>query len=221
MNYWPIDMISDDSAIFWKAYLHYGGNYRVIPLYTTLSMDIAATNSFWKTIRSVYKQKRRWAWGVENFPIVLRGFLQSNKISVYNKIRHTFKLFEGHISWATSGFLLTIICWLPALLAEREFTRSVVYYTAPHIAGTIFNLASFSLLISIFLSIGLLPKKQTRFSFLMNLGHAIEWLFVPLILVIFSSLPALDAQTRLMLGRYMEFWVSDKKRKNDMIKNRN
>lgn len=31
-GYWPVDMISDDSAIFWKAFLHYDGDYQVIPL---------------------------------------------------------------------------------------------------------------------------------------------------------------------------------------------
>jgi hypothetical protein len=35
---------------------------------------------------------------------------------------------------------------------------------------------------------------------------------VPVILLFLSALPALDAQTRLMSGRYMEFWVSDKRR---------
>ena len=39
-----------------------------------------------------------------------------------------------------------------------------------------------------------------------------EWLMVPFILVIFSALPALHAQTRLMLGKYLEFWVTDKHR---------
>jgi len=38
-------------------------------------------------------------------------------------------------------------------------------------------------------------------------------MMVPFILVFFSALPALHAQTRLMLGKYLEFWVTDKHRK--------
>ncbi|MBI3601719.1 MAG: hypothetical protein HY209_02335, partial [Candidatus Omnitrophica bacterium] len=45
-----------------------------------------------------------------------------------------------------------------------------------------------------------------------KIGHALEWLMIPLILVFLGTLPALDAQTRLMFGRYLEFWVSDKGR---------
>jgi hypothetical protein len=58
INYWPTDMISDDSVVYWKAFLFYNGNYRVIPLYITVSMDMAYSSNFFKTISIQYKQKR-------------------------------------------------------------------------------------------------------------------------------------------------------------------
>lgn len=209
-GYWPVDMISDDSAIFWKSYIKFNGAYKVVPMYTTVSMDIVAAKTWWKTIVNEYKQKRRWAWGVENFPIVMRGFLKNNKISFYNKARLAFKLFEGHIAWATWAFLLTIIGWLPAIFAGRAFQHTVLYYNAPRIAGTIFNLAGFSLLISIILSICLLPKQKVKHPFLQRIGFAFQWILVPVIYLFLSAIPALDAQTRLMLGKRMEFWVAEK-----------
>jgi len=213
VDYWPTDMISDDSAIYWKSYIHFDGQYQVIPMYITLSMDVAGSTNLFETMQTVYKQKRRWAWGVENFPIVWRAFLKADRISFYDKARHLFKLLEGHISWATWGFLLTFIGWLPSLFAGKEFMHSVIYYNAPGITGTIFKLASFSLFISIILSILLLPKKKIKHSFFKKCMHALEWLMMPFILVFFSALPALDTQTRLMLGQYMEFWVTSKTRK--------
>ncbi len=212
VDYWPVDMISDDSAIFWKAYIHYDGDYRVIPMYVTLSMDVASANNWWQTIRSVYKQKQRWAWGVENFPLVMRAFLKADKIPLYQRLRHGFKLFEGHLSWATSAFILSVIGWLPIIFARQEFAASVVYYNVPDIANTIFSLGFIAVCITIVLSLSLLPKTKIRHGWLLKLGHAIEWLLMPAILVFFSSLPALHAQTRLMLGKYLEFWVTDKHR---------
>ncbi len=214
VNYWPVDMISDDSAIFWKSFIHYDGHYRVIPMYVTLSMDVVSANTWWQTVKNVYKQKRRWAWGVENFPLVMRAFLQSSKIPLYQKLRHGFKLFEGHVSWATLGFLLTLIGWVPVLFARREFASSVVYYNVPQISNTIFNLAGLCLFISILLSLALLPKTTIRYSFLMKSFHAFEWLLLPFALPLLSALPALDAQTRLMRAKYLEFWVTDKHRKD-------
>lgn len=212
VDYWPVDMISDDSAIFWKCYIYFDGDYRVVPIHTTLSMDVAGSRNWWDTLGTVYKQKRRWAWGVENFPIVMRLFLQTNSIPLYDKIRHGFKLFEGHVSWATWGFLLSLIGWLPAICARQEYSYSVVSYNAPRIMAIIFNLSLLSLMISIMLSISLLPKQKVKISFQQKIKHALEWLTIPLILLFLGSLPALDAQTRLMFGRYMEFWVTDKHR---------
>lgn len=212
VNYWPVDMISDDSAIFWKSFIHFDGDYTVVPMYVTVSMDITVGDSWWKTLVSVYKQKRRWAWGVENFPIVVRAFLKSKKIPLRKKMEHGFKLLEGNISWATWPFLLGIIGWLPALLAEREFSHSIVYYSAPRIKGTIFSLASIGLFSCILLSLLLLPKKEREPKLFQKITHALEWLLVPVISVFLSAIPALDAQTRLMFARYMEFWVSSKKR---------
>ena len=215
VDYWPVDMISDDSAIYWKSFIHFDGQYDVVPMYVTLSMDIAGSKNFWETAQSIYRQKRRWAWGVENIPIVLRAFLKSKKISLHNKLRHSFKLLEGHISWATWGFLLSFIGWLPALFTHLEYPGSVIYYNTPRITGTIFRLATISLVISIVISTGLLPKgkRKERLLFIEKFKHALEWLTLPFVLVFFSALPALDAQTRLMLGRPMEFFVTEKKRK--------
>ncbi len=210
VGYWPVDMISDDSSIFWKAFLHFDGRYQVVPMYVTLSMDVVSARSWLRTVRNVYRQKRRWAWGVENFPLVMRAFLTARQIPRWHRIRHAAKLLEAHVGWATWGFLLTVLGWFPALFAGREFSSSVLYYSAPRITATIFHLASLSLLISIVLSQLLLPPQRVRFKALRRIGLALEWLLVPFSATFLSALPALDAQTRLMLGRYMEFWVTEK-----------
>jgi hypothetical protein len=212
-GYWPVDMISDDSAIYWKAFIHFDGNYRVVPMYTTLSMDAVVAENWWQTIINVYKQKRRWAWGVENFPIVMRGFLKNRKIPFFLKLKTGYKLFEGHISWTTWAFLLTIIGWLPALFAGRDYSHTVFYYSVPRITGTIFHLASLSLITSVVLSILMLPKRKEQHSILKKCGYAVQWLLVPFTIIFLSALPALDAQTRLMIGKYMTFWVTDKVKK--------
>lgn len=212
IGYWPVDMISDDSAIFWKALIHYEGNYRVIPIPVTVSMDVAVSDSWRKTVVNVYRQKRRWAWGVENLPIVFRGFLHTKNFPLFRKLSYAFKLLEGHVSWATWSFLLGLIGWLPALFAGQEFSSSVVYYTAPRVSATIFHLALVGLGTTIVLSLCLLPYPLIGHPIMRKIGHMFEWLLVPVVAIGLSAVPALDAQTRLLLGAYLEFWVTEKKR---------
>lgn len=212
VGYWPADMISEDSGIFWKSYLYFDGHYQVVPLPTTLSMDIVDAGSWWGTVGSLYKQKKRWAWGVENFPLVMRGFLADKKIPFFDKLRHATKLFEGHVTWAALPFLLTFVGWLPAISAGNEFSKTVLYYSAGRFTQAIFGLSSLALLGTIIMSLWLLPKKKKRFSLFWTLVHGLEWFLVPFILVFLSAMPALDAQTRLMFNKRMEFWVSDKRR---------
>ena len=87
-----------------------------------------------------------------------------------------------------------------------------MYFTAPRISGLIFNLAGLALLTTIILSQLLVPRPPSRRPILVRIRHALEWLLIPLITLFFSAIPALDAQTRLMLGKRMEFWVAGKGR---------
>ena len=212
VGYWPVDMISDDSAIYWKAFIHYRGDYRVVPMYTTVSMDITQAENWQKTVVNAYKQKRRWAWGVESIPLVIGAFLFTRGIPWFTRLKQAFRLFQTHISWATWPFLLGIMSWLPALLLGREFTTSAVTYSEPRLLSLMFDLAFSGYLIYVLLSQLFLPRVRGRLHVLRRIVHVFEWLLIVPISVLFGGIPALDAQTRLMLGRYLEFWVTVKKR---------
>ena len=213
VGFWPVDMISDDSAIFWKAFIHFDGRYRVIPLYVTVSMDIATGESWWQTLLRVYRQKRRWAWGVENFAIAVRAFLSDTTISWYDRFRYGFKLFETHVSWATWAFLLVIYSWFSLICSGHALLNAVFYLKTSHITALIFTGAFLVLCTMIALSLALLPPHRSRSPFLDKLLHGLEWLSVPFIGIFLSALPALEAQTRLMLGDYLERWTGQRDRR--------
>ena len=61
IGYWQKNMVSEDSRIFWNAFIAYGGNYTVVPLSYPVSMDANLAPTFFKTIKNIYKQQRRWA----------------------------------------------------------------------------------------------------------------------------------------------------------------
>lgn len=213
IDYWPVNMISDDSVVYWKAFLFYNGEYRVIPLYITVSMDVAYSSNFFKTIVIQYKQKRRWAWGVENFPFVVTRFLNNREIPLITKIRRSFHLLESHITWALWAIIIMLLTPLPILLGGAFFTQIPIGYNLPKISGLLLNFTLGTSLIWILMSITILPPRPRDVKWVKNVVLIIEWVLVPFIVLILGSTPALDAQTRLALGKYMEFYSTEKTRK--------
>ena len=117
---YPSNIVQDDSRIFWKAYLNYDGNYRVIPLYYLASMDAVMAKNFWRTAINQYKQQKRWAWGCAEIPYIMFGFLNNKKISIWHKIEHLYTIVDGYWSWATASLLLLILGWLPIFLGGQK-----------------------------------------------------------------------------------------------------
>ncbi len=217
IDYWPLNMISDDSVVYWKAYLFYKGDYRVIPLYITVSMDVAYTNNFFKTILLQYKQKRRWAWGVENFPFLMKGFLNSEGIPLIKKIRRAYHLLESHVTWAVWAIILMLISPLPILFGGEIFKQMSIGYNLPQITGLLLNFTLGASIIWILLSWTILPPRPKDVHWFKNIVMVVEWGIVPFIILIVGSIPALDAQTRFMLGKYIEFQPTEKMRKAKIL----
>jgi hypothetical protein len=213
IDYWPVDMISDDSVVYWKAFLHFNGDYRVVPLYTTVSMDAAYSSNFFKTLWVQYKQKRRWAWGVENFPFLVSRLIGNRHIPVFTKLRRSFQLLESHVTWAVWAIIIGLIAPLPLLLGGRFFAQSAIGYNLPRITGLLFDFTLYTSLVWIILSWTILPPRPKGVSWFKNVIMIAEWIIVPVVILVLGSTPALDAQTRLMLGRYMEFSATEKSRK--------
>jgi cellulose synthase/poly-beta-1,6-N-acetylglucosamine synthase-like glycosyltransferase len=205
IDYWPVDMISDDSVIYWKAFIYYDGDYRVVPLYITVSMDAAYSSSFLKTIAMQYKQKRRWAWGVENFPYVACRFLNNSRIPLFTRLKRAFNLLESHVTWAVWAVILVLIGPLPLFLGGAVFNSMAIGYNLPKITGLLFNFTIITSLTWVILSRTILPPRPKEVSWTKNIVMTLEWVIVPFVLIVLGSSPALDAQTRMMLARYMEF----------------
>ncbi len=213
VGFWPTNMVSEDSRIFWQNLLYYNGRYRTIPLHYPVSMDANLAPSFLKTAVNIYRQQRRWGWGVENVPFLLFGFYKNKRIAWKKKIRWTWVQLEGFWSWATNALLIFLLGWLPLFLGGQRFNVTLLSYNLPRLTRTLMTLAMIGLIGSAIYSTLLLPKRPRGYGFIRTLGMVVQWILVPLTILIFGGLPGIDSQTRLMLGKYMGFWVTPKKGK--------
>ena len=213
LDFWQTDMVSEDSRIFWNSLLYYDGAYASIPLSYPVSMDANLAETFWRTVKNVYRQQRRWAWGVENFPYTAFGFIKNKKIPLRTKAYYVFNMVEGYWSWSTNAILIFALGWLPIILGGREFNNLVLAYNLPTITRTIMTFAMVGLVTSAIISMQLLPPRPPHYGKLRTMSMVLQWILVPFTIIVFGAIPALDAQTRLMLGKYMGFWITPKHRK--------
>ncbi len=216
MDFWNVKNVSEDSRIFWKALLFYNGDYKVVPLYYPVSMDANLAPTLWQTIVNVYKQQRRWGWGVENVPYFLFGSFKNKNFPLFKKIKHGFNHIEGFWSWGTNALMIFLLGWLPVLIGGPEFKTTALAYNLPKITRALMALASIGLISSAIYAAILLPPKPAQKPKHKYIFMVLQWALLPVIMIIFGCIPGLEAQIRLMLGGKFRlgFWVTPKHRKD-------
>ncbi len=213
VGYWPVDMVSDDSLIFWKCFLKYNGRYRTFPLEVPVYMDIAVGKNWLDTVAIQYRQKRRWAWGVENFVFLAGEFLENREIPLSLKLRKLYQLLDNHVNWATWAIIITFLTPLVLYWGRISAKNALVLFNLSYLNSVVFNSLSLIIVLSVFMSRQFLPPRPANVSRFIHVSFVLQWLLLPAISAVLGSFPALDAQTRMMTGRYLGFTLTPKRRK--------
>lgn len=211
VGYWQRNMVSEDSRIFWNLFFNSAGRHRVIPIAYPISMDANYTSSFWQTMLNIYRQHRRWTWGVENVPYIIYQSIRTRSVPLKKRLRAVSVQIEGFWSLTTHPLILLLLGWLPIILGDRAFQVTVLSYNMPIAARTVLTFAMFGLIISAALSLSLLPPRPSHIAKTKVVSQVLQWILVPFTMVIFSAIPGLESQTRLAFGRYLGFWPTPKK----------
>ncbi|MFA6094538.1 MAG: glycosyltransferase family 2 protein [Candidatus Paceibacterota bacterium] len=212
IGYWQRNMVSEDSRIFWNLLLAHDGDYSVIPISYPVSMDANLAPTLFQTSQNIYKQHRRWMWGVENIPYILFGFVKNKKMPLRKKLGFAFTQLEGFWSLSTNPIMIFLLGWLPLALGGSRFNSTLLSHNLPVVTRDLMIFAMTGLVASALISMSLLPPRPSHVSRTKFFWMIAQWVFVPLTITLFGAFPGLDAQTRLMLGKYMGFWVTPKHR---------
>ncbi len=200
VGYWETDIVTEDSRIFLQCFDYFNGDYSTIPMYIPISMDTVMGENIWETIKQQYKQMRRWAWSVEHFPWMITHFARNKKISWAKKYKYLFNQSEGQYSWATGPIFILILGRLPLIVASSKGEQLAVVQNAPFVLETLMSLAMIGIIFSALINIYFLPSCPSNHKKYKWIFMIAQWFLLPITMIIFGSIPALDAQTRLMFG---------------------
>lgn len=209
-GFWNPAIGVDDTTFYWSAFLKKEGRFDGSHFYIPVYADAVQDEGLLKTHIAQYKQLLRWGWGIVIFPIAMKGFL-TTKVPLGLKLSKTYNLIEKFAIWYTLVFSITF--GFPLLAAiNPEIKLTTLGYLLPRISSAVLTSAVILLLpLTIYrLKITLPPPPEWPWW-----KKLIVWLEGPLVIVnlmFYNFLPYLDAQTRLMFGKRLEFWPTPKMR---------
>jgi hypothetical protein len=207
-------IVSEDSRIFYQCFLAYNGDYRVTPMYIPVSMDTVRDDKWWQSMKNLYRQQRRWAWGIEHVPYLLWEFRKKRKqIPFWKRAKWIFIEWEGKWSWALIALIITFLGRLPLWAAPESVRQSALFFNAPHVLEVLMTIAMFGLVLSAIFSLPLLPPRPASHPRHRYIIMLLQWVLLPISMIFVGAIPAIDAATHLMFGKYLGFNVSQKKRK--------
>lgn len=208
---WIPDKVSDDSGFYWKAYFYFNGDYRVIPHYLPISADAVQDVNMLKTFQNQYLQIKRWAYGVEHIPFIVKEYFKKERIDFWDKTDKLMFKIWGDLKWGFLAFFVTFGGMVIPLINPR-FKVSVLSVNLPIISSWILTMAFLGLFATMYVHEKTAPPRPKEWSLFSRIWSYLQWLLIPIILVTISSIPAIDAQTSLMLGKKLEFRVTNKTR---------
>lgn len=209
VGYWSPDVIPEDYHMFFKAYFALGERVSTRPIFLPILVDAAESHGFFPTLVNQYEQAKRWAWGISDVPYVIRGVILHEEIRFLDRLRRLLMILEHHIFWPANWFLLTIGSSIPPLV-NPLFARTVLGHNLSRISSSILTLSTIFLVAVFIIDWRIKPPKPKEYPLWKIPLLYLQWLTLPVISFFLSALPGLDAHTRLMLGKRLEYRVTEK-----------
>ena len=171
--------------------------------------DAAQADGMKNTMVNQYEQIKRWAWGASDDAYIIKGWLTAPNLPFWDKTLRVFHVLESHFLWPVNWFAITIGALIPTFLNE-EFSRTVLGKTLPQISSAILTISLISLVVIFLIDMANRPPRPHKVSIIRKLMQPLEFVLLPVVGFFFSALPGIDAHTRLMLGKYIEYRVTEK-----------
>ena len=212
MDFWSKRTIVEDGHQYWRSLFFFGGDYSVLPIRIPIYQDAVVGETFWKTVKAQFVQVRRWYYGASDVAYVgVRLFSSKERrvMSFWKLFPKFWRLLDGHVTLAILAPIVAFGGWVPMIMNLSAHT--MVGYNLPNIVSVVETFASVGLIVSILVSFRLLPKRPAKYKKGKTIVMVLQWILMPVTSILYQSIAAFYAQTRLMLGLYMEKFDVTKK----------
>ncbi len=208
VGYWDADVIPEDSRFFWKAFFRYGAELDVRSAFLPVHGDAPRARDYSSTHLSQYNQIKRWAWGATDIPYVTARILHHPEIPWRLRARRYSSLIFNHLTWSTLPLLLFFGGALPAFI-DLDYSLSTAAELIGYLTAGILTVTLLNTLLLIQVDRRMCPK-PAGWPWWRRRWADLQLFLYPVVGLALSVIPALEAQTRLMFGAYLEYRVTEK-----------
>lgn len=209
-GYWDTDVIADEWHTYIKAYFASNGQFKIVPIYLPFLVTAVNGKTLRESIRNRYRQSLRHAWGTKEMTYTLLQMWQNPHTPLSRGMRLFMRVSHDILHAGVGWVFLTVGTQLPILLHPHLLDGGLLY--PPFLIMNIsFFLVFWLGVVFWWLDVDVRPKANHR-----KVSRE-EWLYMlfspvvlPLIALVFVSLPVLHAQFRLMIGHGLTFHVTQK-----------
>jgi hypothetical protein len=209
VGYWDVDVIPEDSHMCFKVLFHFGQRVKVRPIFLPVYADAAEGATLRRTLENQYQQILRWAWGVSDIPYVAFGALRARGLARRTRVMRIVWYVEEHLMWPSHWFLLTLGGLIPRLI-NPTYAQSQLGQWQSSLVSAILGLCLPCLILVIVVDWRLRPQHPDGEDAIDVLIGWASFALLPVVGLVLCALPALDAHTRLLFGRRLEYRVTEK-----------
>jgi len=209
VGFWDVDVIPEDSHMCFKVMFHFGRRVKVQPIFLPVYADAAEGPTLQRTLSNQYHQILRWAWGVSDIPYVAIGAFRARDLAWHTRILRVVWYVEEHLMWPAHWFLLTLGGVVPALI-NPGYAHSEFGIWQSRLISAFMSLCLPCLLLVIVVDWRLRPEHPEGEDFVDVLIGWASFALLPVVGLVLCAVPALDAHTRLLFGRRLEYRVTEK-----------
>ena len=208
IGFWDTDVIPEDYRIFFKAFYKLGGDVKANPIFLKTSLDSPLSHTYLRSLKTKYHQVRRWSYGVSDDPLFIKWWFTVPNVPFIKKTKILYHVLLDHFMWPVNWFILTIFANIITLI-NPVFARTSLGYNLPVIARFILSSTIVALIVMIIIDYRNRPKNLSK-SKVREILFPLEFVLMPIVGFFLNALPAIISHTQIMLGRKMEYKVTEK-----------
>ena len=186
MDFWSKRTIVEDGHQYWRSLFYFEGKYDVVPIRVPIYQDAVIEETFVRTLKAQFVQLRRWDYGASDVAYVgAYLFSKQRKMPFLPLFAKFMRLLDGHVTLAMMAPIVAFGGWVPMLL--NLGSRGAVAWNLPNVVGWIQTIAAVGLIITVVMSLQILPKKPEKYKKKKHFVMVLQWVLMPVVAIVYLS----------------------------------